>query len=600
MDWDLTSYFPAFNGPEYQQFWQETRAAIDGALSKAEGLRTLTADNAADFEALFLLAEQIGARVSHLNSYLGCLCAADASNDDYPAAAAALGSLAATYAPVGIALQASLRDTTDEAFAGLCARPALTTAAYRLRRMRADAANRMPSAEEALAAALDVDGADAWDRLYDRLTGQMTFTLQRPDGTAEELSVSRRRSLLGNRDRAVRKAAFDGGNEAFARFGTVFAAALNALAGARHTLNRRRGIEHFLDVACRQAAIRRETLDALTAAWTEERPFIHQLMRNRLRWLGLDKVTYYDLEAPVDLPQPPPELAWEEGSRQVGEAFRADYPKLADFYDEFLQKRHVDYSPRNNKRPGGFCTTSRLTGESRIYMTYDGRVNDAMTLAHEAGHAFHSFILKGERPASQGYPMTLAESASTFGEMIFVDGILHSDADPVAKIALLDGGVRHAFAFLLDIPVRFHFEKKLYEERASGELSVSRLKTLMVETQQEVFGDTLDPDGADPWFWASKGHFYISPVTFYNFPYTFGFLLSRRLYQLFRDEGESFLPRYETFLAETGKGDCEELVHAHLGEDITQPAFWAAAIHSLGDDAAHLDRLMEEVTAAAR
>ena len=147
---------------------------------------------------------------------------------------------------------------------------------------------------------------------------------------------------------------------------------------------------------------------------------------------------------------------------------------------------------------------------------------------------------------------------------------------------LIERSLSHAPAFLLDIPVRFKFESKFYEERQSGTVPVSRIKELMVETQREVYGDALLPGGEDPFFWASKLHFFITDLSFYNFPYTFGYLLSTALFQEFKREGAPFLERYETFLSLTGRATCEEVVQQSLGRDIRDPQFWAETIQGLG------------------
>lgn len=234
-------------------------------------------------------------------------------------------------------------------------------------------------------------------------------------------------------------------------------------------------------------------------------------------------------------------------------------------------------------------------------MTYNRTMGDTLTLAHEAGHAFHSHVMRELRPFARHYPMTLAESASTFAEMILADGVLSDpDVDDLQKAVVLDSEVGHAGAYLLDIPVRFEFEKALYEERGSGELSVSRLKELMIEKQRAIFGDALRDGGEDPLFWASKLHFYITGVTFYNFPYTFGYLLSRGLFAMFKKEGPDFLPRYERFLQLTGSDNAENVAKRSIDADIEQPDFWVEAIRSLEAPLARLVSLVPRVLPPAR
>jgi oligoendopeptidase F len=215
-------------------------------------------------------------------------------------------------------------------------------------------------------------------------------------------------------------------------------------------------------------------------------------------------------------------------------------------------------------------------------MTFHGTVHDMVTLAHEAGHAWHSCVLRPARAMAALYPMTLAETASNFGEMILLSGLLNDPGiTPQTKAYLLDQEMLRAHAYLVNIPMRYEFEKSFYTERAGGEVSVSRMSELMNEAQRKLYGDTLLSDGTDPMFWAYKMHFFITGVSFYNFPYVFGYLLSQALFARFKAEGPAFLPRYEAFLSMTGSASCEDVVRHSLGEDLTKPEFWATAIRAM-------------------
>jgi oligoendopeptidase F len=163
------------------------------------------------------------------------------------------------------------------------------------------------------------------------------------------------------------------------------------------------------------------------------------------------------------------------------------------------------------------------------------------------------------------------------------------------KAMILDIDAGHGAIYLLDIPVRYEFEKAFYEERQNGEVSVSRLKELMIETQCRVLGEVLEPGGEDPYFWASKLHFYITGLTFYNFPYTFGYLLSRGLYAMFKKEGAAFLPRYEELLRFAGSGTSENVVKRTVDRDIEATEFWTEAIQSLEQPLNHLENLLPKV-----
>jgi oligoendopeptidase F len=223
-------------------------------------------------------------------------------------------------------------------------------------------------------------------------------------------------------------------------------------------------------------------------------------------------------------------------------------------------------------------------------MSFGGVLRDATTLAHEVGHAWHGWQMRDLRPMARSYPMTLAETASVFAEQILAEGIARdpqvADND---KLLMLDAGLCDAAVMLLDITVRYEFERAFHDERVTGEVSVSRLKQLMTQKQRQVWGDTLLAGGEDPFFWASKLHFYITRTTFYNFPYTFGFLLAMALVRMFRQRGADFLPQYEKFLALTGSAGAEEVVMQALGEDISKPEFWAAGIRALAEPLARYE-----------
>ncbi|MGH7888400.1 MAG: M3 family oligoendopeptidase, partial [Candidatus Binatia bacterium] len=182
------------------------------------------------------------------------------------------------------------------------------------------------------------------------------------------------------------------------------------------------------------------------------------------------------------------------------------------------------------------------------------------------------------------------------GENVLMNGILDDPAvSDRHKAQILDIEVGHGAVYLLDIPVRYEFEKSFYQERAEGPLNVSRLKELMVETQRRVVGDVLEPGGEDPYFWASKLHFYITGITFYNFPYTFGYLLSRGLYAMFKKEGDSFLPKYEEFLRRAGSDTAENVVKQTVGRDIENTEFWSEAIRSLEEPLRQWQALLPKV-----
>jgi len=596
MTWDLTSYFPEFDGAEMRAFKQAIRADISDLIQAATALPELNEASAAAWEDIWLRSEDLSRRMSHLGSYVSCLASSDGRNEAYLREEAEITRVRAELAKVRIALLRAFKNASDATFADLSARPALAGAQNYLNRLREEARRAMPSEQEVLATELGIDGIQAWGQLYNTISSKLEFDMVFPDGGRKKLPMSQRRSLLDDADRRVRQAAFAGGNLAWQTVEDTAASALNAIAGTRLTLNRHRGVNHFLDIALFQAAITRKTLDAMFQALFANLEIPRRILRFKAKLMGLPALAWYDLGAPLELPGEE-RLSWEKAKATVGESFARAYPALGDFFRKcVIAQNWVDWEPRPGKRPGGFCTSSMLSKESRIFMTYNESLGDVLTLAHESGHAYHGFLMRDVRPHARGYPMTLAETASTFGEQVLMNGLLEDPAvGDRQKALILDVEVGHGAIYLLDIPVRYEFEKAFYEKRADGPLSVTQLKNLMVETQRRVLGDTLEAGGEDPYFWASKLHFYITGLTFYNFPYTFGYLLSRGLYGKFRKEGTGFLSCYEEFLRLAGSDTAENVVKRTVGEDIEKPDFWAAAIKSLEEPLARLEALAPKV-----
>lgn len=576
--WSLESWFSGFGKPDYTDFKSVLVRDVEALKTQAAALGADTLEIARVINALESLSDRLG----HLSAYLGCLSADDANDEAVKADEAWISTLEAESTKLMASLRAALAALSDDAFTTLLADPSLKNAGHAVKRMRHEGQHQMKSEMEALAADLNVNGLHAWGRLYDTLTGKMEFEMTFPDGHKEIVPMSRRRALMSEPDRKLREAAFNDGQKPWNDHAVTLAAGLNGIAGTRLSLYGRRGLPHFLDTPLFDGAMSRKSLDAMLEAIHTHIDLPRRALRKAAKLQGTSALHYFDLEAPQIAAPDEKELTWDEACSTVDHAFSSAYPKLGEYFREMLAQRWIEAQPRAGKRPGAFCTGSQLKHEERVYMTFHRTVHDMVTLAHEVGHAWHSCVLRPARSFAANYPMTLAETASNFGEMILLDGLMTNPGITEAtKAYLLDQEMLRAHAYLINIPMRYEFEKAFYTERASGELSVSRLSALMTDAQRKLYGDTLLDDGTDPMFWAYKMHFFITGVSFYNFPYVFGYLLSQALFARFKAEGAAFLPRYEAFLSMTGSATCEEVVKQSLGEDITQPEFWATALKAI-------------------
>ncbi len=589
-DWDLTPYFSALGADDYVAFRDALTSDVNALRERADGLAALTSDSAADWADLLSDVEGVSARFGHLSSYLSCVGAANSADEQAQRQEAALATLGAGLQKLLVAIQATVKQADDAAFSALTSDERLETAAYYLSRVRRRAATTMSAELENLNADLSVDGMDAWGRLYDRVSGNLSFDLVVPGQETRTLPVAMTRSLLEDADAQVRAGALRGAGVAWERVSDTVAACLNAISGTRLTLYERRGVDHFLDPALFDAGIERATLDMMLGVVRSRQDVARRYLKHKATLLGKQPLGFQDLMAP--LPSAGDDrIPWDDATTKVRDAFAATYPALGSYADHALDQRWIDHTPRANKRPGGFCTSSHVIGQSRVFMTYNGAMGDVQTLAHELGHGFHGWLMKDMRSWARRYPMTLAETASTFAEQVVTDAALADERTTRdMRASILDTRLQDAEAFLLNIPMRFDFEHAVYSQRAEGELSVSQFKQLMVDAQRTNYGDALAEDQLDPWFWASKLHFYITDISFYNFPYTFGYLFSLGIFARAKAEGPEFFERYEQLLRETGSKPAEQVAADALGVDLQKPEFWNASIDLIEAD---LDELLK-------
>jgi oligoendopeptidase F len=434
----------------------------------------------------------------------------------------------------------------------------------------------LSEAEENLISSLSISGHTAWGTLYNQISGQMKCHLKYDDGREETLGLAKASGLVRGDDEKARKAAWQAINHAWKEQKESAAGILNALAGWRIELAKKRSLkvkQDFLSQPIRMAKIERDTLDAMMLAVKEFLPQSQEGLRIMAKGLGKKQLDPWDILAGA--PAPKGEASnvrtFAEGLEMIRGSFMEVDSEFGEFCDVMLKNQWMEGRVLESKRNGAYCTGFPKSRTPRVFQTYMGSMNDIRTLAHELGHAYHSWVQRDLPRAAMGSPMTLAETASVFAETAFADYVKkHGDAH--AKNEIRWQNAETAAAFLINIPVRYEFEKALYTERQTTTLTAEELSQMMSKTWMQWYGDTLS--GPDEMFWASKLHFAMSYVSFYNFPYTFGYLFSLSLYAKRKEEGAGFMPTYRALLRDTGRMTAEELVQKHTGEDIRNVDYW--------------------------
>jgi oligoendopeptidase F len=478
-------------------------------------------------------------------------------------------SISADFSSVFTKFQQQLSESSEEIWNALLQHEQLKEITFVLNEWRKKAKDKLSSTEESMIGALAVDGYHGWGQMYDTIVGSMEIS-----HNGKKLSVGQANNLLSSPDKNTRKEVFEQLEDAWKQNEELFAKTLNHLGGFRLSVYKKRGWEDIMKEPLEYNRMKQETLDAMWGAISKNKaPFVKYLNR-KAKLLGKDKLDWFDQDAPVA--ESTSTMSYDEGARFILKQFSRFGDEMAGFARLAFEGRWIEAEDRAGKRPGGFCTSFPMSDESRIFMTYSGSMSNVSTLAHELGHAFHSYALRPMHTLNRNYAMNVAETASTFAEMIVADAAVKEAVTKEEKIALVEDKLQRSVAFFMNIHARFLFETRFYEERSKGIVSADKLNDLMVEAQKEAFADSIGE--VHPRFWASKLHFYITGVPFYNFPYTFGYLFSLSIYAKALESGENYEEKYMSLLRDTAIMNVEDLAMKHLGEDITKEAFWEKGI----------------------
>jgi len=435
--------------------------------------------------------------------------------------------------------------------------------------------------QEKLLTRFAVNGLHGWSTLYDNISTSLrclvkigndekTLGLARAAGYAQSPNVEERREVY----RAV-KSAWQTQQESCASI-------LNALAGWRldeNELRSQRSPVHFLDQSLHKCRIESVTLETMISVVEESLPLARRALELKAKALEVERIGPWDLFAP--LPEHMSDgvrdvIPFSDAIELVRTAFAQISPEMGEFVTLMHKNEWIEGQVTDTKRPGAYCTRFAKSRNPRVYMTYKGSLDDVGTLAHELGHAFHNWVMRDLPLPETWYPMTLAETASILAETAVSDVMLKNAATVAAKRKVLWGDLGSAEAFLMNIPARFWFECELYKARRERTLSPSELSDLMSAAWKRAYGDSLSE--MNEFFWCSKLHFHMSSTSFYNYPYTFGYLFALGVYAQREKMGPDFYGAYVNLLRDTGRMTAEELALKHLNADIRKPQFWMDSI----------------------
>ncbi|MEZ9764405.1 M3 family oligoendopeptidase [Vibrio splendidus] len=591
--WDLSIAYRDLNDAKIEQDIELIQQCIELLYLHVEKRHIILA-----MQNAIQTSEAAGTLLSTINTFANCHASVDATHTEAKALLGRVAKLNSEMSQAFSPYEDSLIHAEPEFIDAVLEHESADVAGQRfaIESSRKLSSSRLSVAEEQLLAAMKVDGRDGWGRLYDNLTGSLKLSLKL-DGEDEVLGFSQAASLLYGSEFDKQEPAWRAVQGAMKTHQESFASILNALAGWRLTENKKRSKisdVHFLDPSLHGSRIVPETLDTMMSVAKANRAVGQKAGLLMARVHGLDEMKPWNhLAAMPPLGDSESKVyPFDEAIEVIKTAFAEVNPEMADFVALMVENGWIDAAPAVNKRLGAYCTKFAATRTPLVFMTWSGSRSDLMTLAHELGHAFHNWVMKDMPLCQTRYPMTLAETASIFAENIVRDHLLKQAQTRNEKLEMLWEELSSSLALMVNIPVRFEFEKAFYEQREKGELTAQQLCDLMETTWKEWYGDAMIE--ADPYFWASKLHFSISQVSFYNYPYLFGYLFSKGVYAQRDAKGEKFYGDYVSLLRDTGSMMAEDVVQKHLGMDLTQADFWQQSIDMVKVQIDEFERLLDQ------
>ena len=424
--------------------------------------------------------------------------------------------------------------------------------------------------EEILISKMKQTSSSAWGQLQ----GELTSTLK-VDYDGKQVTLSEIRNLSSDKSQEVRKNAYLAEQKAYPKIAQSVAYAMNGVKGEVNMLCDMRGFESAIDQAVYSSRMEQSTLDALIKAMRNYLPHFHKYINRKAKLLGHSKgLPYYDVFAPIGASNRV--FTEEEAMEFIYENFRTFSPDLENLARRAWKEEWVDFTPRQGKRGGAFCANLRPIKQSRIMTNFTGSFGNVITLAHELGHAYHGDQIFQEKGFNSSYTMPVAETASTFCETIVKNAAL-KDANKEEKIFILEQSLKGSTQVIVDILSRFIFEQEVFDKRKTTPLNVRMLNELMIKSQKETYGTSLDENYLQPYAWLNKPHYYRGSLSFYNFPYAFGLLFAKGIYAEFIKQGSSYVDKINLLLQKTGQTTVEE-VASLVGINLTSEEFWNSSL----------------------
>ena len=584
-EWDLTDLYPGLDSPELKADLE--RAATECAdfeeAHKGKLAAVLDAADAGEQLALIVARyEKIEDLLGRLYSYAGLVYSGDTTD---PVRAKFYGDVQEKLTDASTHLlffSLELNRLDDAKVEAALEVPAFGKYRPWIEDVRAEKPYQLDDRIEQLFHEKGVTSRGAWNRLFDETIAGLRFEVE-----GEKLPLEQTLNFLAEPEEDKRRAGAQALAKVFDENARLFTLITNTLAKDKDISDRWRGFEDIADSRHLANRVEREVVDALVSSVHAAYPRLaHRYYKLKAKWFGKDKLEYWDRNAPLPKVETRT-IGWDEARDTVLGAYSTFSPRMADIARNFFDKSWIDAGVRPGKATGAFAHPTVPSAHPYVLLNYMGKPRDVMTLAHELGHGVHQVLAAPNGALMAPTPLTLAETASVFGEMLTFQRLLAAAPDAKARKAMLASKVEDMINTVVRQIAFYTFERRIHTERKNGELTSERISQIWLEVQGESLGEAIHLGPGYENYWVYIGHFIHSP--FYVYAYAFGDCLVNSLYAVYENAEEGFAERYLAMLAAGGTKHHSELLKP-FGLDARDPAFWQTGLNLI-------ERMIEELEA---
>ncbi|WP_040325265.1 M3 family oligoendopeptidase [Aurantimonas manganoxydans] len=571
-EWNLSDLYPAMDSPELTRDVERARADAEAFQERWRGrLEEAAKAEDGDLAAAVASFEALEELLGRIISYAGLVYSGDTSD---PARAKFYGDIQSVVTDISSRLlffPLELNRIADaDMDAAMDRDPALAHYRPWLVDLRLDKPYQLEDRVEELFHEKAITGRGAFNRLFDETLTSLRFTV---DG--DDLALEATLNILQDPDREKRRKAASALTNVFSENLRTFTLITNTLAKDKEISDRWRGFEDVADSRHLANRVERDVVDALSQAVTDAYPSIsHRYYAMKAKWLGQDVLDYWDRNAPLP-DSTRRDISWDEARHTVLSAYSGFAPEMASIAERFFTNDWIDAAIRPGKSPGAFAHPTVPSVHPYVLLNYMGKPRDVMTLAHELGHGVHQVLAGRQGALMAATPLTLAETASVFGEMLTFRSLLDQATTKAERKTLLASKVEDMINTVVRQIAFYQFERALHEERRGGELTTERIGEIWMDIQKRSLGPALRLGDGYETYWTYVPHFIHSP--FYVYAYAFGDCLVNSLYAVYENSEAGFQEKYFEMLKAGGTKHHSELLQP-FGLDASDPAFWSRGL----------------------